>query len=87
MDLLRMLQVLNEDWRQDAVCRNLDPELFAPLPGSADEAKARAVCWTCPVRRTCLDEALAEADTTTVRGGYTPDERRALMRERLEITA
>lgn len=75
------------EWRENAKCRGLDPELFAPLPDSTDEATALAICWTCPVRLECLDEALAEADETTVRGGRTPTERRALMRERLEIAA
>lgn len=75
------------EWRENAKCRGLDPEMFAPLPGSADEGRAKAICWACPVRLECLDEALAEADEDTVRGGHTPTERRALMRERLEIAA
>lgn len=75
------------EWRDKAKCRGADPELFAPLPSSKDERRAKAVCRTCPVRTNCLDEALAEGDETTVRGGYTAAERRTLMRGRLTIEA
>lgn len=72
-------------WRDQAKCRGIDPEVFAPLPGTADEARAVATCWTCPVRQACLDDALADADETTVRGGYTGAGRRGVMRSRLTI--
>ena len=71
------------NWLVDARCRDTDPELFSPLFGSADEARAKAVCGSCPVISVCLDKALTEADDTTVRGGLTAAERRALARERI----
>lgn len=74
-------------WRDKAKCKGAEPEMFAPLPGTLAEAEAVTMCWTCPVRQACLDEALAEADETTVRGGYTASGRRDLMRGRLAIEA
>jgi WhiB family redox-sensing transcriptional regulator len=47
------------DWRQDAACRDADPELFFPEPGQLPQtAKAKEVCAGCAVRGPCLDNAL-----------------------------
>jgi len=47
------------DWRQDAACRDADPELFFPEPGQLPQAaKAKEVCAGCAVRGPCLDTAL-----------------------------
>jgi WhiB family redox-sensing transcriptional regulator len=47
------------DWRQDAACRDVDPELFFPEPGQLPQtAKAKEVCAGCAVRGPCLDAAL-----------------------------
>jgi hypothetical protein len=47
------------DWRDKASCRDEDPEIFFPLPSDgATEAKALAVCATCPVEAPCLEFAL-----------------------------
>jgi WhiB family redox-sensing transcriptional regulator len=47
------------DWRQDAACRDADPELFFPEPGQLPQvAAAKEVCAGCAVRGPCLDNAL-----------------------------
>jgi WhiB family redox-sensing transcriptional regulator len=47
------------DWRQDAACRDVDPELFFPEPGQLPQvAKAKEVCAGCAVRGPCLENAL-----------------------------
>jgi WhiB family redox-sensing transcriptional regulator len=47
------------DWRQDAACRDADPELFFPEPGQLPQtASAKEVCAGCAVRGPCLDNAL-----------------------------
>jgi WhiB family redox-sensing transcriptional regulator len=47
------------DWRQDAACRDADPELFFPDQGQLPQtAKAKEVCAGCAVRGPCLDNAL-----------------------------
>lgn len=73
-----------EDWRAQARCLEYDPELFWPIgtTGSAvpQIAEAVAVCWTCPVRETCLRYALDNGITEGVWGGLPEDERRSLKR-------
>ena len=67
------------DWRNNAACRGVDPDLFFPLGTSGasllqiDEAKQ--ICRTCPVRAPCLRWALDSGDAG-VWGGTTEDERR-----------
>lgn len=68
------------DWLDLAACVGTDPELFDPLPGSRDEARALAVCARCPVRSECLTDAYVHGDDDTIRGGLTADARRALRR-------
>jgi WhiB family redox-sensing transcriptional regulator len=47
------------DWRQDAACRDADPELFFPEPGQLPHvAQAKEICAGCTVRGPCLDNAL-----------------------------
>src|SRR5206468_4437478 len=47
------------DWRQDAACRDADPELFFPEPGQLPQvAAAKEICAGCVVRGPCLDTAL-----------------------------
>jgi WhiB family redox-sensing transcriptional regulator len=66
------------DWRDGAACRDSDPEAFVlPLTPVGLRA-AKSVCAGCPVVGPCL--AGAAGDEDTVRGGLTPDQRRALRR-------
>ncbi|GAA5024522.1 WhiB family transcriptional regulator [Actinopolymorpha pittospori] len=49
-------------------CRASDPELFfAESP--ADVEFAKAICQACPIRRECLDGALARREPWGVWGG------------------
>jgi WhiB family transcriptional regulator, redox-sensing transcriptional regulator len=68
------------DWWQSAACRTADPDMFFPvsLSGSGQEEAARAkeVCASCPVRRQCLQFALATRQAHGVWGGTTEEERR-----------
>jgi len=78
------------DWRDDAACRGLDPELFFPVgtagPALLQIGRAKQVCAGCPVRAPCLDWALATGQDAGVWGGTSEDERRALRRARPMIT-
>ncbi|MFE2869367.1 WhiB family transcriptional regulator [Embleya sp. NPDC059259] len=71
-------------WEWDAACRGADPELFvddAPYgtgnvnyPDKTRAARVRqalAICAGCPVRRQCLDDAVAAGDRWAIRGGLT----------------
>lgn len=81
------LAAMVDDWRIDAACREVDPELFFPPAGPiglASAAAARRVCAGCPVRRDCLEAALRVEDGRYGRygmwGGMTPKERYQLSR-------
>jgi hypothetical protein len=72
------------EWREQAACRGVDPELFFPAAESgptrtAQVAAAKAVCAGCPVRQECLAEALARIPYG-ICGGLTEHERRMLHR-------
>jgi WhiB family transcriptional regulator, redox-sensing transcriptional regulator len=68
------------DWRLDAACATVDPELFFPEPGQAPQAaQAKAVCAGCAVRGPCLEAALhgpqANQDHTGIFAGTTASDR------------
>lgn len=69
-------------WRDDASCREVDPELFFPtgttLAAIIQTDQAKAVCAGCPSRQKCLEWALETGQETGVWGGLGEDERRAL---------
>lgn len=70
-------------WLRDAKCAGQPLELFYGPDGERQpereirEAKAKAVCWGCPARATCLEDALIPgiARQYGVRGGMTAEER------------
>jgi WhiB family transcriptional regulator, redox-sensing transcriptional regulator len=68
------------DWRLDAACAKVDPELFFPEPGQAPQAAAaKQVCAGCAVRGPCLEQALhgpqARDDHTGIFAGTTARDR------------
>jgi WhiB family transcriptional regulator, redox-sensing transcriptional regulator len=73
---------VHTDWRENAACRNADPELFFPIGttgtalGQIEEAKG--ICRTCPARIQCLAWALDNGVGEGVWGATTPDERRVI---------
>jgi WhiB family transcriptional regulator, redox-sensing transcriptional regulator len=77
-------EVDSVDWRHFAACRDIDPDLFFPVgtggPALQQIARAKAVCWGCPVRERCLTDALESGQDAGVWGGLTEDERRVLKR-------
>jgi WhiB family transcriptional regulator, redox-sensing transcriptional regulator len=71
------------DWRLDAACATVDPELFFPEPGQVPQAAAaKAVCAGCTVRGPCLEAALhgpqARDDHAGIFAGTTASERVSL---------
>ncbi|WP_433291523.1 WhiB family transcriptional regulator [Pseudonocardia sp. CA-142604] len=70
------------EWRSQAACRSMDPELFFPVVEvgplcAAQIARAKAVCAQCPVRAECLSFALTQLPHG-IAGGLTAEERRGL---------
>ena len=73
-------------WRDHALCRDTDPELFFPV-GTTGIAlvqidKARQVCGECDVRSECLDFALETNQDSGIWGGLSEEERRVIRRQR-----
>jgi WhiB family redox-sensing transcriptional regulator len=72
-------------WRNDATCRDTDPELFFPVGTTGQAllqiAKAKSVCCECPVNIECLDFALETNQDTGIWGGFSEEERRQIRRD------
>ena len=72
-------------WRQDAECRDLDPNLFFPVgvtgPAVDQIAAAKGICAACPVRAECLEFAITTNQEFGIWGGTSEDERRVLRRK------
>lgn len=73
-------------WWESGACRGADPVLFFPPDQDGPRRKADrenaaiALCVGCPVRRTCLEHALAVPERFGVWGGTTELERRKYRR-------
>lgn len=84
-------EVSDDAWRQHAACLGEPHSTFFYDEGwlrkdvrAAREARAKAICATCPVTQECLEDTLtypAQQDEG-VRGCTTSDERRQIRRER-----
>lgn len=70
------------DWGGGA-CRapGIDPELF--FPGQGEDARpAKLICDRCPIKRPCLEYALANGERFGIWGGTSQRERRVILRDR-----
>jgi WhiB family transcriptional regulator, redox-sensing transcriptional regulator len=79
-----------ETWQQKAACRGPQAtSVFFP-PSTAErkdekearEARAKAVCGRCAVRRDCLEYALDSKEAHGIWGGTNEVERKALLARR-----
>jgi WhiB family redox-sensing transcriptional regulator len=80
------LAAADDTWRDHALCRDTDPELFFPI-GTTGVAlvaidHAKRVCAECRVTRECLDFALDTNQDSGIWGGLSEEERRAIRRQR-----
>jgi WhiB family transcriptional regulator, redox-sensing transcriptional regulator len=77
--------VIRRNWRASARCRTGDAEgLFVT---GARQREARSLCQGCPVRTECLAHALDHRVEFGVWGGMTERQRRALLRNRPDVTS
>ena len=83
-ELIEHTAAVSLNWRDNAACRDTDPDLFFPVgtTGLAVEqiSAAKAVCATCPVKGPCLEFALITNQDSGVWGGTSEDERRKIRR-------
>lgn len=71
-------------WRDEAVCRETDPDLFFPI-GTTGQAllqidRAKQVCNECTVQVSCLEFALETNQDSGIWGGTSEEERRDIRR-------
>jgi WhiB family transcriptional regulator, redox-sensing transcriptional regulator len=75
----------DSNWRNDAACRDTDPDLFFPVgttgPAIEQIENAKAVCRTCESQVPCLEFALSTNQDSGVWGGTSEEERRKLRRQ------
>ncbi|OJY49535.1 WhiB family transcriptional regulator [Pseudonocardia sp. 73-21] len=82
-----------QDWRRDAMCAEVDPEVFYPLdldPIGPAVTAARGICADCVVRLNCLLDVMAGEDPARrwgITAGLTPDERAAVFAGRRSSSA
>lgn len=72
------------DWRTRAACRadGISPDAMFPDSDKERLKAARIICAACPVSRFCLRDAINSGDNQWgIRGGLTPEERRAVKKE------
>lgn len=73
------------DWRDDAACRDEDPEIFFALDSTAagrrDIEQAKTICGSCPSQVACLRYALDTNINDGIYGGRTEKERRSKRRQ------
>ena len=76
-----------DEWRDAALCRDTDPDLFFPV-GTTGQAlisidHAKRVCAECDVTNACLQFALDTNQDSGIWGGLTEEERRVIRRRRV----
>ena len=68
-----------QEWMRDALCAQVDPELFfAEKSAWAVTIQAKLICRRCPVIAECLEYAVANNENFGVWGGTTPKQRQRL---------
>lgn len=85
--LASSLALANADytWRNQAICRDTDPDLFFPI-GTTGHAlvqidRAKEVCEVCPVKNDCLEYALETNQDSGIWGGLDEEQRRNIRRQ------
>ena len=68
---------MSEQWMDDALCAETDPDLFFPERGGST-VEAKKICQQCPVIEQCLAYALANEFDDGVWGGTSGYQRRQM---------
>lgn len=78
--------VRDGEWLDRAACANEDVSLFYDHDRETFDGRqsrvliAKSICESCPVRKECLETAIANEEPYGIWGGFTPHERFALKR-------
>ncbi|CAN5557070.1 WhiB family transcriptional regulator [soil metagenome] len=71
--------VVDDQWQENALCAQTDPEAFFPEKGGSTR-EAKRICLGCEVKNACLEYALANDERFGIWGGLSERERRRLKR-------
>lgn len=77
----RAVPVGERPWIERKACLNCDPGVFFVRTGE-NANQAKRICRSCPVRRECLDWALAAKPWGGIYGGMSEKERKWINRGR-----
>ncbi|WP_080796220.1 WhiB family transcriptional regulator [Corynebacterium pacaense] len=80
MTLDDLFGAVDQEWQEQALCAQTDPEAFFPEKGGSTR-EAKRICQACPVRDECLEFALEHDERFGIWGGLSERERRRLKRE------
>ncbi|HEY2303950.1 MAG TPA: WhiB family transcriptional regulator [Acidimicrobiales bacterium] len=80
------MQRVDDLWQVKAACRGPQSSVFFPPSHferkdekESREARAKAICGSCPVRRPCLDYALRIREPHGIWGGLNEVERKQVL--------
>ena len=80
------VQRVDDLWQVKAACRGPQSSVFFPPSHferkdekESREARAKAICGSCPVRRPCLDYALRIREPHGIWGGLSEVERKQVL--------
>lgn len=72
-----LFDAVEQDWQEQALCAQTDPEAFFPEKGGSTR-EAKRICQACGVRDECLEFALEHDERFGIWGGLSERERRRL---------
>ena len=75
-----------EDWHNQALCAQVDSEIFFPEKGGSTRA-AKEICGRCAVKAACLAYALENEERFGIWGGLSERERRKLKKKQQQGTS
>lgn len=80
LTLDELFGTVEQEWQDQALCAQTDPEAFFPEKGGSTR-EAKRICQACPVQDECLEFALAHDERFGIWGGLSERERRRLKRQ------
>lgn len=80
MSLDDLFGAAEQEWQEQALCAQTDPEAFFPEKGGSTR-EAKRICQACAVRDECLEYALLNDERFGIWGGLSERERRRLKRD------
>ncbi|WKD59721.1 WhiB family transcriptional regulator [Corynebacterium caspium] len=80
LSLEDLFNAVEQEWQDQALCAQTDPEAFFPEKGGSTR-EAKRICQACSVRDECLEYALEHDERFGIWGGLSSRDRRRLRRD------